>query len=219
MRKIFALTGLLLSLAAAKPVPPDDAVVGPADASGAWRGQAVAACIDRLHAVPALSPDTLESICGCAANEAIEANGAGALPPVEAGQLPSALRSQMIMCTSRVQSDRVGDVMRATMTMAQTPPPVTAVPPRDVKPPDVAPPVQSDANEAGGGFWDWIRSFSLPDWLTGASSLLWVALGIFVFGLLILRVRGRDPRKDLVAPPSSMRRGVPQPPRRPDLPR
>ena len=35
MRKIFALTGLLLFLAAAKPVPPgDDAVTGPAPPSG-----------------------------------------------------------------------------------------------------------------------------------------------------------------------------------------
>ena len=73
---------------------------------------------------------------------------------------------------------------------------------------------------SGGGFMDWIRSISLPDRLTGADALLWVAIGIFVFGLLILRIRGRDPRRDLSAPPSSMRRGAPpQPPRRPDLPR
>jgi hypothetical protein len=65
-----------------------------------------------------------------------------------------------------------------------------------------------------------VRSLSLPDWLTGASLLWWIAIGIFVFGLLILKLRRRDPRRDLTGPPSSMRRGAPlQPPRRPDLPR
>ena len=38
--------------------------------------------------------------------------------------------------------------------------------------------------------------------------------------LLILKIRRRDPRNDLLGPPASMRRGAPpQPPRRPDLPR
>ena len=85
----------------------------------------------------------------------------------------------------------------------------------------MGPPADSrDGGESGGGFWEWVRSISLPAWLTGASALLWVALGILVFGLLILKIRRRDPRNDLMGPPASMRRGAPpQPPRRPDLPR
>ena len=83
---------------------------------------------------------------------------------------------------------------------------------------DAGPP--PERGESGDGFMDWVRSISLPAWLTGADMLLWVALGIFVLGLLILKLRARDPRNDLLAPPSSMRRGAPaQPPRRPDLPR
>ena len=86
---------------------------------------------------------------------------------------------------------------------------------------DTGPPVESQGSgDSGGGFWEWVQSIRLPEWLTGAGALLWVALGILVFGLLILKVRRRDPRNDLLGPPASMRRGVPpQRPRRPDLPR
>ena len=51
--------------------------------------------------------------------------------------------------------------------------------------------------------------------LKGGQRIRLAGLGILVFGLLVLRVRRRDPRRDLMGPPSSM----PQRPRRPDLPR
>ncbi len=79
---------------------------------------------------------------------------------------------------------------------------------------------QRGRRESGGGFLAWLGNLGWPGWLTGASVLWWVAIGIFLFGLLILKVRRRDPRNDLVGPPGHMRRGAPpQPPRRPDLPR
>lgn len=224
MRKIVVLAGVLLGLTAAKPVAPgDDAIVGPANTTRSWRGQAISVCIERLHALPDLSPDNLEGICGCAANEAIDMNGAGTLPPVEQGQLPTAMRGPLMMCTSRIRPERTSDVMRLTMDGAQTTPTPVERPATEAKSIDEVnsgPPAESQTRTDGGGFWDWLDSLRLPAWLTGASILWWIAVGIFVFGLLILKLRRRDPRNDLIGPPPSMRRGAPpQPPRRPDLPR
>ena len=224
MRKIvvFAVP-LLLALPAAKPVPPEDApVVGPVETHDGWRGEAVGACIETLHAIRELSPDDLETICGCASDRIIESNGR-ALPPVQRGRFPAMMRGPLMTCTARTRPEQAGAVMRLAMNMpqVQSPPPAPATPVVEAKPADdTAGPVESDAGSSGGGFRDWIRALSLPAWLTGASLLWWIALGIFVFGLLILKVRRRDPRNDLLGPPSSMRRGAPlPPPRRPDLPR
>jgi hypothetical protein len=223
MRKlvVFAVP-LLLALPAAKPVPPGDApIVGPVETYDGWRGEAVGACIETLHAIPELSPDDLEAICGCAAGRIIESNGRAPLPTVERGRIPAMMRGPLMTCTARTRPEQAGAVMRLAMNapQIQTPPPAPAPPPLEAKPvdeADAAPPAESES----GGFGDWVRSLSLPDWLTGASALLWVALGILVFGLLALKVRRRDPRNDLLGPPSSMRRGAPpQRPRRPDLPR
>jgi hypothetical protein len=224
MRYAVAVSVLLLAAAplAAKPVPPPaDAVVGPADTSGIWREQAIAACIDTLHAVRELNADDLESICGCAASAAIEENGAGMLPPVERGQFPPAMRGRLSICTAQIRPSQTGDVMRVAMAASQGARPSAAAPspPADVKPTDDVD-LPRTTDNGGGGFWEWVRSLRLPDWLTGAGALLWVALGILVFGLLALKIRSRDPRGDLTGPPPSMRRGAPpQPPRRPDLPR
>lgn len=217
------LTLAATMLAAAKPAPPEDAVVGPADTAGNWRSQAVAACIDTLHAIPDLSPDNLESICGCAANAAAEDNGAGALPPVERGRFPAPMRSRLGMCAAQIRPERTGEIVRLAMNASRPPSSPAELPGMEAKPAgdaDIGPPPENGSRNEGGGFMDWVRSISLPAWLTGADILLWVALGIFVFGLLVLKLRARDPRNDLLGPPSSMRRGAPpQPPRRPDLPR
>ena len=221
MRRTVALTALLAALAAAKPLPPrDPAGSGAADpARESWRGEAIAACVGELRSVDGLSPDDLESICGCAASNALEADGVP--PPLPGGHLSGRMRSLAAMCTARVRPDREGDVARLAVSAPEPPPTTTtALPPTTDKPvDDDATPAESDGGNAGG-FGAWLRALSLPAWLTGASALLWVALGIFVFGLLVLKLRRRDPRKDLMGPPASMRRGAaPQPPRRPDLPR
>ena len=169
--------------------------------------------------MPELSPDELESICGCATDRVLA--GSAPLPPVTT-PLPLTVRGPITACTMRIHPDAAGAVTRLGMTAGPpVPVPPPAIAPKPVDEADVGPPAESrTGGESGGGFMDWIRSISLPDWLTGASVLWWIAIGIFVFGLLILRIRGRDPRRDLSAPPSSMRRGAPpQPPRRPDLPR
>jgi len=222
MRKIVALAGLLLALPAAKPVPADGPGA-PDEGRERWRGQTVAICVAELRAVPALSPDEKESICGCAADRLLDGNGAAPLPPATR-PLPLQVRGRMAACTMRIHPDATSAVMRLSVANepALVAPPV-ALPPNEPKPVDTgaAEPAAAsqDSGGSGGGFWDWVSSLGLPAWLT-ETPLLWIALGIFVFGLLILRVKGRDPRRDLSAPPSSMRRGTsPQPPRRPDLPR
>lgn len=211
------------ALTAAKPVPPGDGAVAADPARDNWRVQTVAACIDTLHTVPALSPDNLESICGCAADAVLEADSSAVLPTVESGRLPAPVRSRLVMCTGRVRPERVGDVAQLVMNGPAAPSPGAATAPlatdKPVAEPDADLPAESDGGSEPG-FGEWLRSLSLPAWLTGASLLWWIALGIFLFGLLILKIRRRDPRNDLMGPPSSMRRGAPlQPPRRPDLPR
>ena len=222
-RPFALLSGLLAAaaLTAAKPVPTDDAR-GAAVADGArdsWRAQAVASCIERLHEVPDLSPDDLEAICGCAATRFLDVRGNGTLPPVERGALPPGMNGHVMLCTTQIRPDRTTQVAQLSMRAPPAVAPAITAPPADAKPvdgADVRPPPEPE----GGGLWAWLGSLSLPAWLTGASLLWWIAIGIFVFGLLILKVRRRDTRRDLTGPPPSMRRGAPlQPPRRPDLPR
>ena len=222
------LTALLAvgALTAVKPVPP---AAGPDDggdpARDRWRGQGISLCIGELRAIPGLTPDDLEGICGCAVDRYLQGQGNRPDPDI---RLRGALESQMVACTARIRPERAADVARQRVAAApQSPaPPVVAqaAPPGD-KPTagdEAAAETEggSESGESGGGFWAWLGELGWPAWLTGASVLWWIALGIFVFGVLILALRRRDPRKDLSAPPSYMRRGAPpQPPRRPDLPR
>lgn len=217
MRKIVVLAAVLLTLPAAKPVPPDGGPGALDESRDHWRGETISHCVGELRAVPELSPDELESICGCATDRLLA--GPTPLPPVTT-PLPQAVRGPITVCTMRIHPDATGAVTRLGMTAG---PPVPVPPPATLSKPadegDAGPPADSRNGESGGGLQAWVRSLSLPDWLTGAP-LLWVALAILVFGLLILKVRRRDPRNDLMGPPASMRRGAsPQPPRRPDLPR
>lgn len=221
MRKAATAAALLLALTvlpAAKPVPPDDLPGGGAErlVGQAWRTRGVPVCVAELRAVRAFSPDDLESICGCTFDTYLEGRGTASLPPVANDRVPAALRSQLFSCTARTRPDQAGAVARLGMA-APAPPPSAALPGADApKPVGDGPPAESrESDESGGGFGDWVGSLTLPAWLTGAPALLWVALGILVFGLLVLKVRRRDPRRDLMGPPSSM----PQRPRRPDLPR
>lgn len=226
-RPFALLSGLLAAaaLTAAKPGPPDEPAEGAAAemTRQSWRGEAIAACVTELHALPALSPDNLESICGCAASRFLQGRGGAALPAIEQGQLPPMMQGQLIACTTNVRPEQASAVARLLAGATRPPPPVADVPPGGAKPVDEAdagPVAERDTGNGGGGFRDWLSSLRLPDWLTGASVLWWIAIGIFVFGLLILKVRRRDTRRDLTGPPPSMRRGAPpQPPRRPDLPR
>jgi len=213
------------ALPAAKPVPPFEGPGdAPADARERWRGQGISICVAHLRAIPDLSPDDLESICGCGIDRYLERVGSTPPAPLEQGRFPAAVRSQLISCTAQTRPERMSDVARLTTTTPQTPPPtpVTEAPPAEAKPVgegDEAVPAEAEGGESGG-FWSWVSSLSLPAWLTSASILWWIAIGIFVLGMLILKVRRRDPRNDLVGPPPHMRRGAPpQPPRRPDLPR
>ena len=209
------------ALTAAKPVPPP-AGDGPDQARERWRGHGISLCVGELRAIPEFSPDDLESICGCAVDRYLQGQGNRPSPDI---RLQGALESQMVACTARIRPERAADVARQRMAAApQSPAPVAVAPPLAGKPTveDEAPAEAeggSEGESSGGGVWAWLSNLSWPAWLTGASVLWWVALGIFVFGLLILKLRRRDPRKDLSAPPSYMRRGVPPPPRRPDLPR
>jgi hypothetical protein len=78
---LLALTALA-ALPAAKPMPPDGGSGAPDEARENWRGQTISICVAELHAVPELSPDELESICGCATDRVLRGPGTGPLPPV-----------------------------------------------------------------------------------------------------------------------------------------
>ena len=225
MRRPAALLLILLAataLPAAKPVPPGDAPAQPA--SEAWRSQGIPVCVARLHALPAFTPDDLETICGCTFDGYLEGHGTEPLPGLENDHIPVAMEEQLLNCTARTRPDQreavrqLGAIWPPGSRMIAPPPGGNDPKPADEV--DVGPVADSQPRGSGGGFWDWVSAITLPAWLTGASILWWIALGIFVFGLLILKVRRRDPRNDLMGPPSSLRRGAPpRPPRRPDLPR
>jgi hypothetical protein len=213
------------TLSAAKPVPGEGAIdfQAPQPSRQAWRTQGVPVCIGRLREVRAFTPDDLETICGCTFDSYLEGHGTNPLPGLEDDHLPIAMETQLLNCTARTRPDQRAAVVQLNAVWPRGMRPPAPRPDLDAPKPvdqvDTGPPQSGNDGASGGSFRDWVRSLSLPDWLTGAP-LLWVALGNFLVGLLILRVRGRDPRKDLVAPPSSMRRGAPpMPPRRPDLPR
>lgn len=217
-------------LEAAKPLPTGD---GTGDAaapltSQAWRSRGVPICVARLREIRAFTPDDLETICACTFDAYLEGHGTNPLPGLENDRVPVAVEHQLVRCTARTRPDQAGAVVRLGVIWPPGSPQSAPVPaandPKPVDDVNVAPPVETDGDNAGGssggGFLAWVGTLSWPSWLTGASVLLWVALGIFLFGLLVLKVRRRDPRNDLVGPPSHMRRNAPtQPPRRPDLPR
>ena len=227
MRKIVVLAALLLALPAAKPVPADEPPGGAATqlTSQAWRERGVPICVSRLRAIREFTPDDLETICGCTFDSYLQGHGTNPLPGLENDHIPVAMESRLLSCTAQTRPDQRSAVLQLGAVWPPGSPMIareqSADSPKPVDEADVGPPAESrNGGESGGDFWEWVRSITLPDWLTGASALLWVALGIFVFGLLILKIRARDPRNDLMGPPASMRRGAPpQPPRRPDLPR
>lgn len=231
MRTLATAAALLLALVAlpaAKPVPTDDL---PGDAAAqlttqAWRERGVPICVGRLRVLPTLTPDDLETICGCTFDSYLQGHGTNPLPGLENDRIPVAMEARLLSCTAQARPDQRRNVQRLGAVWPPGSPMIArdqaaADAPKPIDDVDTAPPAGSqESGASGGGFWDWVRSIRLPDWLTGASVLLWVALGIFVFGLLVLTVRRRDPRNDLMGPPGSMRKGAPpQPPRRPDLPR
>jgi hypothetical protein len=222
MRNVIALAALLIALPAAKPVPPGDA---PAPTAGeTWRSQGVPVCVARLRAIRTFTPDDLETICACTFDDYLAGHGTEPLPGLENDHIPVAMEQQLLNCTARTRPDQREAVRQLGAIWPQGSP-MIAQPPgeSDAKPADemdTEPLADSQTRDSGGGFWDWLSALALPAWLTGASILWWIALGIFLFGLLILKLRRRDPRNDLMGPPSSMRRGAPPgPPRRPDLPR
>lgn len=226
MRRRTALFLALLAataLPAAKPVPPGDGpnISAPDDARERYRGQGISLCVADLRAVPSLTPDDLEGICGCAVERFMEGRAAAQLPEIVPGRFRGVMEGQLLLCTGRVRPERVTDIARRVTTVPERPPDIVIPPSTDAaKPPvDEVQPARQDEGGSGGGFWDWLSGLGLPAWLTGLSVWWMAAIGIFVFGLLILALRRRDPRKDLSAPPSSMKRSVHVAPRRPDLPR
>ncbi len=215
----FALLAATL-LPAAKPVPVEPPPPSAEDRLQSYRGQGISVCIAELRAVPDLGPDDLESICGCAFDRFLRGRNPASLPEIAPGRFRGVMEGPLLSCTAETRPDRTSQVARRGISMP-APPVVSAPPPLDAKPQvEESAPVEDVADNGGGGFWAWLSSLALPAWLTGASLLWWIAIGIFVLGLLILAFRRRDPRQDLSAPPSHMRRGMPPaPPRRPDLPR
>lgn len=222
------------ALIAAKPVPPTDFPdeAGAQLTRQAWRDRGVPICVGRLRILPTLSPDDIETICACTFDTYLRGHGTNPLPGLGTDSIPVAMESPLLSCTARARPDQRENVRRlgaiwppgSPMIARENPgapDPVATAGPKPVDEVDGGPPAQSETSgDSGGGFRDWVRSITLPAWLTGASALMWVALGILVLGLLIMRIRRRDPRNDLLGPPPSMRRGAqPQPPRRPDLPR
>lgn len=205
-----ALPLALLAAAAvsAKPGAP------PAPGSDEWRAQAVRVCVTGMQDVG--DARGIEAVCGCAADRFLARRPAGALPPLAPRDLRDLNASDLAQCAGERSPALASAVIRRVAELAvqqaasaAAPPPAVEPPPQEgAKPDDTAAPAppqepKPPAAQPGSLF----GGLSLPAWLTdsGLPTWAWVVLAFLVLTVLRGLLR-RDDRRDLVAPPSSMRR-------------
>jgi hypothetical protein len=182
---------------------------GPLDTEReAYRGRAVSACVAELRAVPDLSPDDLEGICGCALDRFLSGRGTEALPPLGASRLRGPMEGDLLGCAAELRPDRAAAIARRGIV----PPPLAAAPPAAPKPPPDEDAAAVDEAEPDFDLWAWLRDLAVPAWA-------WIAISFLLILLAAALLRRRDDRRHLLGPPPSMRhRTGPVAPRRPDLP-
>jgi hypothetical protein len=213
-----AALALLAAPVPAAVAPPKPPAEGGADlARNEWRGRAIGLCVAAMRSPEGVTPDELESICGCGVDRLMAGQATGALPALAPEGVGTELRGPLLACVSDESPAAAAALASRVAGLAQ-PPQADA----EAKPADTALPVSTPApaeapkrSAADLGAWlsGWIGESGMPVWA-------WGALALIAFLLLRGLVR-RDARRDLIGPPSSLRPGarpVAPRPRRPDPP-
>lgn len=191
-------------LLAAKPIAED----GSDPERETWRGQGISACAAELRRVPGLTPDDLESICGCAFDRFMPGRRTAALPPVAPGRLRGLMEAEIELCTAQIRPGQLAAVAGRAETPAMLQPTPLPPPPPEDEAPDKPEPADADFD-----FWAWLGNIHLPRWLTDLPWWALILIAPFVLALLAALFRRRDDRDDLLGPPPHMRPGAsPVPP-------
>ena len=186
-----------------------------------WREQGIALCVAELRPVEGMTPDVLESICGCAIERLTTNRPAGALPELEGGRrLRGTIGGPVLACAFQEEEPELVSAVSRWLTGRQPVTPVTPVPsvsplPMPVPAPEAGKPESAAMPEAAGpGFSlrDWWDGLAWPRWLSATGLPLWL---LFPLGLLALilfaRLLRRDSSRDLIQPPRHMRRTTARP--------
>ena len=207
------LLALFAAALAAAPLAAQKPEGDKTDPGRRWREQGIAMCVAELRAVEGMTPDDLEAICGCAFERFMPNPPAGA--PSEPGRdrLRGALGGPVLACAAQQRPALASAVARWLADR----PPVSRVSP----PPAPAPVVEPDKPEsaaapesAGPGFSlrAWWAGLGWPRWLSGSGVPLWVWLPLVLLVLVLFARRfRRDSSRDLIRPPSHMRRTTVRP--------
>ena len=199
---------LLAAAAWAKPGAPS------ASGGDAWRAQAVRVCVAGMQ--DSGDARAVDAACGCAADRFLARRPDGAPPPPTPRDLRALDANDLVECAAERGPAFAAQVVRRVADLAVqqaaqsgTAPP-GAVPPangEEAKLADGPAPAPAEAPKPAADSRPLLDRLSLPAWLidSGLPFWAWAALA----GLAFLLLRGlfrRDDRRDLVAPPASMRR-------------
>jgi len=181
-------------LAAKPPAPADKPrAADRSDPREIYRGRGISVCVAHMRAIPDITPDELEALCGCAFDRFMPRWPTGALPPLAGGGLPPVLRSELLSCAAGQDSDRVAAV---ASRLAELPAVSEA-------------PAAGRPGAPGPGFdvGAWLEDLTLPR-LPGGFPL-WALIPIALLAFVLFRAlfRRRESGRDLMGPPAHMRRG------------
>lgn len=224
VRVPFAVSLALLAAApaaaaVAPPPPPKPPAGDGADfVRNEWRGQAIGLCVGALREPEGITPDELDTMCGCAVDRFMTGRPTGALPPLASEVIWTRVRGPLLGCASGQRP-----AVAATLARRLAELPAAYVPAPDSKPSGPSGPTPAEAPKPPrASLSSWFEGLSLPSWLSSSGLPVWAwgVLGLLAF-LLLRGLFRRDDRRDLVGPPRAMRLGqspTPQSPRRADPP-
>lgn len=191
----FALLAALAAAAplAAKPPAPADKprAADRSDPREIYRGRGISVCVAEMRAIPGITPDDLEALCGCAFDRFMPRWPTGALPQLAGGGLPPALRSELLSCAAGRDSDLVAAVASRLAEL-----PAVSEAPAAAEP---------GPSESGFDVGTWFEGLTLPRLPGGFPlwALIPIALIVFVLFRALFR---RESGRDLMGPPAHMRR-------------
>lgn len=191
-----------------------------------WRERGIALCVAELRPVEGMTPDALESICGCAIERFMANRPAGALPELEGDRgLRGTIGGPVLACAFQQQEPELVSAVSRWLTGRAPATPVTPVPsisplPAPAPAPEADKPESAAAPEAAAGpgfsLGDWWDGLAWPGWLSPAGVPLWLLLPLGLLALIQLaRLLRRDSSRDLIQAPPHMRRTQARPGPRP----
>lgn len=194
-RLAFALSALICAgpLAAQKPAAEDDTV------RANYRGHGLALCAADLGGTDGIAAADAEAVCGCAFDRFMPRHWTDDLPALAPGRFQPVMGADLLACAAERRPALAAPVGRRLSAASSAATPAAAEPlPRAGKPEDdggAGADKPAPAAPDGDGGWQWTNP--LPLWA-------WILLTMLGFALFRAVLRARDPRRDLIAPPSGL---------------